>query len=294
MRKTKGFTLIELLVVIAIIALLVSILLPSLNRARELAKRAICGTNLHGVGQAFALYQGDNKDQWPWLSVDDYDAETGTLYEDSPEEDSGARGITALLFMLIRQGQSADIFTCPSDEGAVTEDEVKHTYGGTQVYNYDFGPTESAASSGEAYGHTKCSYSFQAPIYSSSGDLVGNGVSSRSRGSIVIMADKSPDYEDADGSPTALNWESDLTPAQIKTGMSQNHGGGEAINFLMADASVGRETRADVGLEQDDIYTLSNDSAEDYGPDPYGTYGSMSSHRQDEDSFLVGPTRPSS
>ena len=54
MRRTKGFTLIELLVVIAIIALLVSILLPSLNRARELAKRAICGANLNSIGKGIA------------------------------------------------------------------------------------------------------------------------------------------------------------------------------------------------------------------------------------------------
>ena len=80
MRKRKGFTLIELLVVIAIIALLVSILLPSLNRARELAKRAICASNLHSIGQAFALYQGENNDQWPWLRVNDYYTPPGTLW----------------------------------------------------------------------------------------------------------------------------------------------------------------------------------------------------------------------
>jgi prepilin-type N-terminal cleavage/methylation domain-containing protein len=53
----KAFTLIELLVVIAIIALLVSILLPSLKQAKEQAKSALCRTNLKGIGTMMAQYE---------------------------------------------------------------------------------------------------------------------------------------------------------------------------------------------------------------------------------------------
>ncbi len=62
----RGFTLVELLVVIGIIALLVSILLPSLNRAREQAKRTVCLSNLRGAGQSITMYAGQNRG---WVPV---------------------------------------------------------------------------------------------------------------------------------------------------------------------------------------------------------------------------------
>lgn len=55
-----GFTLIELLVVIAIIALLLSVILPSLRMAKEYAKRIICTSNQHGIAVASIAYMGDH------------------------------------------------------------------------------------------------------------------------------------------------------------------------------------------------------------------------------------------
>lgn len=60
--RRKAFTLIELLVVIAIIALLLSILLPSLSRAREATKRTVCSSNLRGLIQAVYLYANDHQE----------------------------------------------------------------------------------------------------------------------------------------------------------------------------------------------------------------------------------------
>ena len=56
MRRVNAFTLIELLVVIAIIALLVSILVPSLTRARDMARKAACSVNMSNHGKSMALY----------------------------------------------------------------------------------------------------------------------------------------------------------------------------------------------------------------------------------------------
>ena len=65
--RPRGFTLIELLVVIAIIALLVAILLPSLNRAKELARRAVCAANLHATGLSVHMYLEDSEGKFPDL-----------------------------------------------------------------------------------------------------------------------------------------------------------------------------------------------------------------------------------
>ena len=63
--KKRAFTLIELLVVISIIAILVSILLPALAKARELANRAVCMANIRGIIQAMVTYAQSNNGMFP-------------------------------------------------------------------------------------------------------------------------------------------------------------------------------------------------------------------------------------
>ncbi|HZZ43195.1 MAG TPA: prepilin-type N-terminal cleavage/methylation domain-containing protein [Tepidisphaeraceae bacterium] len=63
--RRRGFTLVELLVVIGIIALLISILLPALNKAREASNRTVCLANLRQISQFLFIYANLNKDQIP-------------------------------------------------------------------------------------------------------------------------------------------------------------------------------------------------------------------------------------
>jgi len=65
-KKRHAFTLIEVLVVVAIIALLVAILLPSLTKSREQAKRTLCASSQHQQGLAMVAYSVDHKSTLPY------------------------------------------------------------------------------------------------------------------------------------------------------------------------------------------------------------------------------------
>ncbi|MDO8587818.1 MAG: prepilin-type N-terminal cleavage/methylation domain-containing protein [Armatimonadota bacterium] len=64
-QKKGGFTLIELLVVIAIIAILAAILFPVFAKAREMARKASCQSNMKEIALAYSMYMGDNQDTTP-------------------------------------------------------------------------------------------------------------------------------------------------------------------------------------------------------------------------------------
>lgn len=277
--SVKGFTLIELLVVIAIIALLISILLPSLSRARELSKRLVCGSNLKGIGLTCKIYANDNTDKWPTPAFSQSALDAGRFinylaptngntdprnpvnvgYNRQFQGHSDWKGTsgstqvttTRAFWLVIRSGETTvKQFICPSSTKDPDDTEEIDFY-------YDFARYDNV------------SYGYLVPF----GPLDTRPSESRDA-RLGMAADGTPFYSQPPGNftwiPPGTNKPVEPTnpPRDWRQYNSPNHGGlgvGEGQNVLIADGHVTFEKTPIVGIDRDNIYTCMDRNATDFG-----------------------------
>jgi prepilin-type N-terminal cleavage/methylation domain-containing protein/prepilin-type processing-associated H-X9-DG protein len=132
--RRKGFTLVELLVVIGVIALLISILMPALNRAREQANWIKCMSNLRQLGQAFTMYTNNNKGFYPRPGVATH-PQDWIFWEDMPPGTNTARALdNSAIAPYLGKPMNPEVLRCPSDDVNVRRSGVNYRFSYSSNY----------------------------------------------------------------------------------------------------------------------------------------------------------------
>ncbi len=116
--RSRAFTLIELLVVVAIIALLISILLPALSRARESGKATVCLSNVRSMMLAVSIYADSHSGKFPGVGLS-HSGGSGDVLEQSWIQQ-----------LIAEYGNNAEVLRCPNDESLYWTESTSGAVGG--------------------------------------------------------------------------------------------------------------------------------------------------------------------
>lgn len=217
LARRTGFTLIELLVVVAIIALLISILLPSLARAREQARRVQCAANLRSLGTSAITYSESNRGVLPtaphlptndgaaWPASSTTSATYIGNYRRTPDAGlnlatsggvgSNPRGWFKLLVGGERAFMKAKQFVCPSGRALrhnLQGTQARKIVAGVEVARYDFDGGITSMNNTEM---AEFSYSLQVNLRykrEEEGPILGSLLTNTDNPGKAIAADRNP------------------------------------------------------------------------------------------------------